>query len=67
MKSFHFLEKMNYALKINQLDNTIDPLTATYWLLKKRKIKNICKGEKLVSEGQTIIKVIFLKKITIIK
>ena len=51
-----------YALKINQLNNTIDPLTVTYWLLKTRKIKNICKGEKLVSEGQTLIKVVFIKK-----
>ena len=31
-------------------------------MLKKRKIKNICKGEKLVSEGQTLIRVVFLKK-----
>ncbi len=52
----------DFALKINQLDNTIDPLTVTYWLLKKRKFKNICKGEKLVSEGQTLIKVVFIKK-----
>ena len=51
-----------YALKINQLDNTIDPLTVTYLLLKKRKKINICKGEKLVSEGQTIMKIVFLKK-----
>ncbi len=57
-----FPRKNDYALKINQLDNTIDPLTVTYWLLKKRKIKNICKGEKLVSEGQTLIRVVFLKK-----
>jgi len=54
--------KNDYALKINELDNTIDPLTLTYWLLKKRNIKNICKGEKLVSEGQTLIKVVFFKK-----
>ena len=51
-----------FAVQISQLDNTIDPLTVTYWLLKKRNILNICKGEKLVSEGQTIIKVIFLEK-----
>ena len=57
-----FPRNNDYALKINQLDNTIDPLTVTYWLLKKRKIKNICKGEKLVSEGQTLIRVVFLKK-----
>jgi hypothetical protein len=57
-----FPRKNDYALKISQLDNTIDPLTVTYWLLKKRKIKNICKGEKLVSEGQTLIRVVFLKK-----
>ena len=62
MKFYHFLEIINYALKINQLDNTIDPLTVTYWLLKKRQIKNICKGEKLVSEGQTLIRVVFFKK-----
>ena len=57
-----FPRNNDYALKINQLDNTIDPLTVTYWLLKKRKIKNICKGEKLVSEGQTLIRVVFIKK-----
>ena len=57
-----FPRNNDYALKINQLDNTIDPLTLTYWLLKKRRIKNICKGEKLVSEGQTLIKVVFIKK-----
>ena len=57
-----FPRNNDYALKINQLNNTIDPLTVTYWLLKKRKIKNICKGEKLVSEGQTLIKVVFIKK-----
>ena len=57
-----FPRKNDYALKINQLNNTIDPLTVTYWLLKKRKIKNICRGEKLVSEGQTLIKVVFIKK-----
>ena len=57
-----FPRNNDYALKINQLNNTIDPLTVTYWLLKKRQIKNICKGEKLVSEGQTLIKVVFIKK-----
>ena len=57
------LNEMFISLKkINELDNTIDPLTLTYWLLKKRNIKNICKGEKLVSEGQTLIKVVFFKK-----
>ncbi len=63
-----FPRENKFALQISELDNTIDPLTVTYWLLKKRHVVNICKGEKLVSEGQTIIKVIFLeKKITINK
>ena len=63
-----FPRENKFALQISELDNTIDPLTVTYWLLKKRHVVNVCKGEKLVSEGQTIIKVIFLeKKITINK
>ena len=57
-----FPRENKFALQISELDNTIDPLTVTYWLLKKRHVVNICKGEKLVSEGQTIIKVIFLEK-----
>lgn len=51
-----------FAIDPYQLQGSIDPLTVTYWMLKKRKSGQLCSGNKKVSEGQTVISVEFQKK-----
>ena len=51
-----------FAINPYQLQGSIDPLTVTYWMLKRRKSGQLCLGTKKVSEGQSLISVDFQKK-----
>ncbi len=51
-----------YAIDPFKESNTIDPLSVTYWMLRKRKYSQLCLGREVVSEGQSLILVKFIQK-----
>ena len=51
-----------YAIDPFTLQGVIDPLTVTFWMLKNRTFNQLCRGKKLVSEGQSLISVHFQNK-----
>ncbi len=51
-----------YAIDPFTLKGVIDPLTVTFWMLKNRTFNQLCRGKKLVSEGQSVISVHFQNK-----
>jgi hypothetical protein len=51
-----------YAIDPFRLRGVIDPLTVTFWMLKSRTFDQLCRGKKLVSEGQSVLSVHFLAK-----
>jgi len=54
--------KNPYSIDPFQLQDVIDPLTVTFWMLKHRSFNQLCIGKKLVSGGQSVISVQFQNK-----